>query len=104
MERQNLKNILSNIANFCLTMDFWTSRTNTSYLGVTSHFIIDWKLHSRVLETLKFKISHTSKDIAENVKTVQLKWGLENKICAVVCDNAPNMIKAVTSLKREYLV
>lgn len=52
------------------------------------------------METLEVKIAQTS----ENIKSVQLKWGLENKSCAIVCDNAPNMVKAVTSLKREYLV
>lgn len=48
-EKDNLKNYLQNVSFVCLTLHFWTSRVNTSYLGVTCHFILDWKLHSRVL-------------------------------------------------------
>jgi len=85
-------------------MDFWTSRVNTSYLGVTCHYINNWKLHSRVLETLKMTESHTSKNIMELISTVFNTWCIANKICAIVCDNAPNMVKGVQNINQGLLV
>ena len=43
----------------CLTMDIWTNRQMRSYLGVTGHFIEDFKLQSIILSGRRFRGSHT---------------------------------------------
>ena len=42
-----------------ITTDFWSSRTSTSYITVTCHFIDDtWNLKSHVLKTWNVSVSH----------------------------------------------
>ena len=50
---------------FAVALDFWTSRSVDSYLGVTVHFITeDWKLSSFILQTAEVKECHTITNIA----------------------------------------
>lgn len=49
----NLKCFLKNIPYVCITVDFWTSLANHSYLGVTCHYLEKWYLRTRVLETME---------------------------------------------------
>ncbi|XP_029344876.1 zinc finger BED domain-containing protein DAYSLEEPER-like [Acyrthosiphon pisum] len=70
VERENLKKVLKYIPNVCLTVDFWTSVANNSYLGVTCHFLDNWKLRNRILETVEVPESHTSENIFNNIKSV----------------------------------
>ncbi|CAI6377428.1 unnamed protein product [Macrosiphum euphorbiae] len=104
-EKLNFKTHLKNIPHICLTIDFWTSRAVNSYLGVTCHFIENWKLKSRVLETVNIEESHTSLNIVKNLKTIiNDYWEMDGRVCAIVCDNAPNMTKAVRHLEHVNLV
>lgn len=57
-----------------------------------------------MLETLKISETHTSDHITTNIKIVQEKWGIEHKTCAIVCQNAPNMVKAVKTLDKNLFV
>lgn len=104
-EKINFKSHLQKISNICLTIDFWTSRAVNSYLGITCHFIENWKLKSRVLETVNIEESHTSSNIVDNLNTIiKDNWEIDGKVCAIVCDNAPNMTKAVETLEEVNLV
>ncbi|XP_025418328.1 zinc finger BED domain-containing protein 1-like [Sipha flava] len=104
LERDNFKKYLSNISYISLTIDFWTSDSNNSYLGVTCHFIDSWTLHSRVLEVIEVLESHTSINIVSNLKSVLKTWDIENKVVAFVCDNAANMVKAINDMDKFNLV
>ena len=48
--------------------------------------------------------SHTSKNIMELISAVFNTWCIENKTCAIVCDNAPNMVKGVQNINQGLLV
>lgn len=87
-----------------ITTDSWTSRNNQSYLGVTAHFIdVDWKLHSAVLETAHMPTSHTSANLAAELKRIFQKWNIHLKIERIVTDNAANIVKAVRDLEYPHL-
>ncbi|KAE9523138.1 hypothetical protein AGLY_016452 [Aphis glycines] len=103
-ERENLKCFLKNISHVCITIDFWTSLANHSYLGVTCHYLEKWCLRTRILETVEVPESHTSINIVNNLKSILKFWNIENKVSAVVCDNAANMVKAINSMDQTYLV
>jgi len=104
VERENLKKVLKDIPNVCLTVDFWTSVANNSYLGVTCHFLDNWKLRNRILETFEVPESHTSENITNNIKSVIKNWQIENKVCAIVSDNAANMVKAINDIGQNNLI
>lgn len=99
LERDNFKKFLKNISDISLTIDFWTSDSNNSYLIVTCHFIDSWSLHSRVLEVTEVPESHTSINVVNNLKSVLKTWDIENKVVAFVCDNAAKMVKAINDMK-----
>lgn len=103
-EKINLKCFLKNIPHVCITIDFWTSLTNHSYLGVTCHYLDNWYLRTRVLETVEVPESHTSINIVNNLKYILKFWNIENKVCAIVSDNAANMVKAINDIDQTYLV
>ncbi|XP_050066428.1 E3 SUMO-protein ligase ZBED1-like [Aphis gossypii] len=103
-EKNNLKCFLKNIPHICITVDFWTSLANHSYLGVTCHYLENWYLRTRVLETVEVPESHTSINIVNNLKSILKFWNIENKVCAIVSDNAANMVKAINDIDQTYLV
>jgi hypothetical protein len=45
--------------------------------------------------------SHTSINIVNNLKSILKFWNIGNKVDAVVCDNAANMVKAINSMDKK---
>ena len=50
-----LKAKLSKAQNVCLTLDLWSNRQMTAFLGVTGHYVSDWTLKSVMLECKRVK-------------------------------------------------
>lgn len=48
--------------------------------------------------------SYTSINIVNNLKSILKFWNIENKVCAIVSDNAANMVKAINDIDQTYLV
>uniref|UniRef100_A0A182W808 HAT C-terminal dimerisation domain-containing protein n=1 Tax=Anopheles minimus TaxID=112268 RepID=A0A182W808_9DIPT len=88
----------------CLTSDGWTD-INESFFAATAHYIndADCTLHSFLLELGQFSKKHTSENIAAWLKTVMVNFGISEKVCCVVTDNAPNMKCAVNLLRIENI-
>ncbi|KAJ4943232.1 hypothetical protein JOQ06_005737 [Pogonophryne albipinna] len=82
----------------CLTTDYWTSNTTTSYMSVTCHYITDFKLRSNLLDCFVVAESHTSQNLAQELSRVAKEWGIQDKIAACVTDNASNIVKAVNDI------
>jgi len=78
----------------CATLDLWTNRQMRSYLGVTCHFIIDFRLYSVMLACKRVHGSHTGEVICQHFDEVVDSFGLTGKVEFVVTDNASNMKKA----------
>lgn len=90
--RERVLHELEGISACSLTSDFWSSRTSTSYITVTCHFIDkSWQCKSYVLATYQVEESHTAENIAQELKLVASKWNITDKIYAVVSDSAANM-------------
>ena len=76
-----------------ITHDGWTSLNTESYFTTTIHFISDtWMLNNAVLGTIQLKGSHTSENIAAELKATQTKWNFPTPIATT--DNAANERKA----------
>lgn len=79
-----------------LTCDGWTSRATDPYVTITSHFIsTDWVLVSNILQTRALFENHTGNNIAKLLTEAMNEWGLNDKVPAIVTDNAANMLRAV---------
>lgn len=80
----------------CLTTDGWTSLKNESFIGVTAHFIgEDNTLQSVCVGINSFDDRHTIENLAIFLKNTVQEWNIENKMVAVVSDNAPNIVGAI---------
>ncbi|XP_041460598.1 E3 SUMO-protein ligase ZBED1-like [Lytechinus variegatus] len=87
---------LERATSVAITTDMWTSRASDQYIGVTVHFIDDdWKMGSFTLENRELPPPHDNEHIAEVLRAIIAQWALENKVSAVVTDNATNITKAV---------
>lgn len=88
----------------CLTTDEWTSIKNDSYIGVTAHFIDEnASLQSVCLGCDKFEERHTSQNVALFKKNTIQEWRIDNKVAAVVSDNAPNIVGAIKDCKFRHI-
>ncbi|XP_053568415.1 E3 SUMO-protein ligase ZBED1-like [Bombina bombina] len=87
---------VSNASAVCLTTDCWTSRTTTSYMAVTCHYIDDnFKLVSSLLDCFSFTDRHTADNLAAELQKICEEWGITNKVVACVSDNASNIKAAI---------
>jgi len=43
-----------------MTVDIWSNTQMRSYIGVTVHFMSNWKLHNASLVCRRFKVHHKS--------------------------------------------
>lgn len=88
----------------CLTTDGWTSISKEGFLSLTSHFISpDWKLNGYILHCKRVTEQHTAENLKSFLEDVTDKWELRGKVCAVVTDNASNIVAAVQLTKWPHL-
>ncbi|GBN64396.1 Zinc finger BED domain-containing protein 1, partial [Araneus ventricosus] len=87
------------IGSVTLTTDCWTSSNGDSFMAVTSHYLnFDMELNSNVLECFLFTESHTSENLAIELKKVADEWNIKDKIVLCVSDNAANITKAIKEI------
>ena len=92
------------MVSFCNTLTYWTSVSNTNYLGVTAHQITKtWELQSFALTILKTEERHFAEACAEQFQTVARKWEIEGKVTTIGTDSARNMIAAARILPYEHM-
>lgn len=92
-----IKEILKTVHFPTLTTDTWTAEMQTkTYLGVTIHYINNLKLTSATVEVTEIYESHTSVYIGNQLMDILNRWEINNeKVVAVVTDNAVNIVRAV---------
>lgn len=79
-----------------LTTDCWTSRNTESFLAVTAHFIDSkFEVQSVLLDCASFGESHTSSNLAQEIRRIIKEWNLENKVLLIISDNAANVKRAI---------
>lgn len=95
--KDSIKKEIKNSQYVSLTTDCWTSINNESYMAITCSFIKDWKIMSPVLETRYLEGRHYADYLAEELGNAIRDWEIENRVVAVVHDNASN-IKSIGSM------
>ena len=86
---------LNSVEEVVLALDYWTSISNHSYLGVVAFFIKDWKLSSVTLAIDPSDTTHTSEHIQQQVEELIKEWKLQGKVKYIISDNARNITKAI---------
>ena len=61
------------------TFDHWTSIAHKSYLGVTCHAILRWKLAAWVIGIIHVTKRHTAENIKTDISKVLYDWGIYEK-------------------------
>ena len=69
----------------------WSNRQMRSYLGMTAHCIIDWKMHSFMLACKRFTGRHTADNILQEYEEISF-YNIPDKVSDIVTDNASNMM------------
>jgi hypothetical protein len=64
------------------------------YLGVTCHYIYDWKRFRFCMANVPFDVSHTGRNIYEKLSGVVNEWQLPESLNVCVRDNASNVTAA----------
>ena len=87
-----------------ITTDFWSSCNAESYITVTCHFLTpEWELKSCVLATCQVKMDHTAENISAELIKIANEWGIADKICCIITDNAANMMAAARLTQWRHL-
>jgi len=101
---EELHSQLMRVEHCSITTDLWTSQATMGYLTVTCHFLTnDWELKSTVLDTVQIQDSHTAENIGALLLNITDKWGITDKICCAVTDNASNIVAAIRHNKWNHL-
>lgn len=91
------KEMIKDAVSITLTTDFWTSCKNEGFLALTAHYIdSQFQVKNMLLEVASYEESHTSTNVAKEIKRIINEWGIEEqKILLTVSDNAANIKKAI---------
>ncbi|PLW42069.1 hypothetical protein PCASD_11949 [Puccinia coronata f. sp. avenae] len=93
---------------FYLGVDAWQSPNGFDILGIVISWLnegrgLNQKLESMPLDFIKISRSHTGKYLEEMVQLVVKKFGVQNKSCGIVSDNASNNAAMVDKLKETQM-
>ena len=92
---------INNVTYFSVTKDLWSSKGTKPYL---SHFICNWKLQSRCLQTLFMPEDHTGENLAKAIKCSLEALELnESKQVYLTTDSEANIVNAASRLYWERL-
>lgn len=89
-----LTKLLGEVPYLSVTVDIWSNRQMRSFIGITAHFIHDWKLQTAMLACKRFSGRHTADNIIAQYEEVVNEFQISEKVAHVISDNAANMVKA----------
>ena len=96
-----VKQVLCSAKAVSLTTDSWTSICTENYIAVTAHYVTeDFRLGSCLLQCIRYTERHTADNLCTELRRVITEWSLEEKLVAVVTDNAANVTAAVRQLQQ----
>ena len=85
---------------FSLTSDIWTSRAQTGYLCITTHWIDEnWQMFKRVVSFIAIEESHTGANVANLIIEELMKLEISQRIFSLSLDNASNNNVAVDFIR-----
>lgn len=81
------------------TSDCWSSRSQNSYISVTTHFLdSNWVPKNYTLASEELSERHTAANLTDKLENIMEHWQLNGKVTAVVTDNAQAAQNAVRDL------
>ncbi|KAI7963940.1 hypothetical protein MJO29_004367 [Puccinia striiformis f. sp. tritici] len=88
-----------------LGADAWQSPNGHDILGIVIYWLVEkdgakFELEAMPLNFVWLVKSHTGKYLAETLRLVVEKFGVQDKICGIVTDNASNNSSMVAELKK----
>lgn len=87
-----------------LTSDLWTDPKNDPFATLTCHCVMNYKMCDFVLSTRNLgNIAHTGENLNSLFRGTIAKWNLDDKVVAMVVDNASNITNAVRFSENELL-
>ena len=90
---------LKPIETITLSMDFWSDRSNRSFLVITGHYYTtNHQQKSKILSICSFDYRHTSDQISKFVKKKLQQLNILSKVNRVVTDGARNLSNAIASI------
>ena len=76
-----------------ITIDIWSNRQMRSFIGITAHFIFNWKLETAMLVCKRFKGCHTADNIMTLYEEIMNDFDIFRKVTHITTDNASNILK-----------
>lgn len=87
---------LALVKNVCLTTYLWSSKSKSSFMTFTVHFMNEkFEIMSKALLTVNVPENHTSVNLKIRIGNVIEEWSLTGKVSYIITDNAVNIVKAV---------
>ncbi len=68
------------VSSISITMDIWSNRVMMSYIGVSSCYISEWKLHSLVLCCKRLRDRHTADRILQKYESIVSEIKIDDRI------------------------
>ena len=92
--RENLTKEFEKVNSISLTTDLWSNRQMRSYIGITGHYTLNWKMNSVMVACHRFQGRHSAGNLYGVFQGLVVSYKISNKISSIITDNAANMIKA----------
>ncbi|OAV98645.1 hypothetical protein PTTG_01739 [Puccinia triticina 1-1 BBBD Race 1] len=88
-----------------LGLDAWQSPNGYDVLGTVIYCLVkgdtgDYELEAMPLDFVRLKERHTGVYLSDAVRVIVEKFGLQNKICGIVTDNALNNETMIEEIKK----
>ncbi|MFS8002830.1 putative transcription factor/ chromatin remodeling BED-type(Zn) family [Helianthus anomalus] len=103
VEKKRIKKTLKKAEMVSLTSDCWTSNQTIGYMCLTAHFVdCDWKLQKCIIGFNELAPPHGNEVISDGILECLIKWGIQDKIGAIILDNASNNDRATNILMSNF--
>ena len=77
--RDKVAEEISHLGYYSATTDLWSSEGMKPYLSYTIHYIDNWEMKSRCLQTMFMPQDHTGENLADAMRSTLETWGLEEE-------------------------
>ncbi|XP_041371558.1 zinc finger BED domain-containing protein 4-like [Gigantopelta aegis] len=92
--QENMRKAMSKVRSVSVTIVLWTNRHMRTYLGITGHFVLDYKLVSAMLSCQRLKGRHAAEDIHSSYTDTLQLFNINNKVSYIITDNATHTTQA----------
>lgn len=95
-KQEKIKKELETASSVVAVSDCWSSRAQDAYLTISAHYLSeDWEPKSVCLATQEADERHSVENLCLRMTEIIQDYDLQNKIAAVVTDNAANAVNSV---------